>query len=338
MGIKDYLKYIDYELPQENLRIYDYFYLDCNYIIHYLIYKCNNDTDLYFKLFNYWEYLTANVKIKKEIFLIFDGEYDTEQLLNPKFQTHLLRAKAKKISEDYDKQLIYPGSTILNTFKEFLIGIIEKYKKINKLSIKININGDDIKGEADTKLLNTINDSQQNNICICSKDSDMIIIACSLTISKSIQIEVLSNLRPMKFINIDNFKKYGLDYILCVLLLGNDYLPKISNVSYNNLIESYEKYIKFNDFIIQNNSININNLIEYISYILINSDKKIKFNLNNINLKRFEIYFNNLNWCLYHYKVINNPKVYIQEIQDKNDKIKIKNVINIYNFINYIYI
>ena len=142
MGIKDYLKYIDYELPQEKSRIYDYFYLDCNYIIHYLIYKCNNDTDLYSKLFNYWDYLSENVKIKKEIYLIFDGEYDTEQLLNPKFQTHLLRAKAKKISEDYDKQPIYPGSKILNTFKEFFIDIIEKYKKINKLTIKININGD----------------------------------------------------------------------------------------------------------------------------------------------------------------------------------------------------
>lgn len=335
MGIKDLLKNIDQELPEENSREYDYFYMDSNYLIHYLIYRCNSDTDLYSKLYNYWNYLASVVRIKKEIVLVFDGEYDTEELVNPKYQTHLLRAKSKKISEDYDKQPIYPGSQILKKFKNNLVDIIEKYKKINKVTFKITIVGDDIKGEADTKILNGIYSSEQDNVCICSKDSDMIIIAQSIGLRKKIKIDVLSNLRPIKFINLEKLKKYGLDWIMFVLFLGNDYLPKISNVSYTNLISAYDEYIKFNDLIIKDNQINQTNLLNFISTIVSKSDKKIKFNLEQIDLVRFGTYYNNLLWCLKHYKVIINNNQYIQELEHSSDKIKLKNVINIYNFINF---
>lgn len=337
MGIKDYLKHIPQEFPLEKYREYDYVYLDCNYMCHYLIYRCKSDNDLYSKISDYWNYLASIIKIKKELFLIFDGEYDTDQLSNPKYQTHLLRAKSKPKSDDYDKQSIYPGSKILKNFREFLVDVIERYKKINKVNFKISINSDDIKGEADIKILNTIFDSKQNNICICSKDSDMILISQSLCINKLINIDILSNLRPIKFININKFKSYGLDYVLIVLLLGNDYLPKISNTSYNVLINSYEKYIKYNEPIISNNIVNTNNLINYISHIISCSEKKIKPKLSNINQDRFHIYFNNIVWCLKQYKVITNSNDYIQELTHKNDEIKLKNVINIYNFINYVY-
>lgn len=339
MGIKDYLKYLNQEYPSEKSRNYDYVYLDCNYLCHYLIYKCNSDTDFYSKIFDYWEYLASTISIKKELFLIFDGEHENKNdvMSNPKYQTILLRAKSKQKSDDYDKQSISPGSKILKTFREFLLDVIERYKKINRTNFKIITNLDNEVGEADIKILNTIFNSTQNNICICSKDSDMILISQSLSIKKLINIDILSNFRPIKFISVNKFNSYGLDYVLIVLLLGNDYLPKISNVSYQSIMKSYDKYIKFNEPIILDNKINPNNLINYISYIIGSSEKKIKFKLSNIDLNRFVIYFNNLQWCLGHYKVIENKNDFIQEISNKNDNIKLKNVINIYNFINYSY-
>lgn len=337
MGIKDYLKHIPQEYPLEKSRNYDYVYLDCNYMCHYLIYKCESDIDLYSKILNYWDYLASTIKIKKEIFLIFDGEYDTEILSNPKYQTHLLRAKSKPKSDKYDAQSIGPGTQILKTFRDLLSDVIDRYKKINKLNFKVTINSDNTKGEADIKILNTIYNSEQNNICICSKDSDMILIAQSLCINKSINIDILSNFRPIKFVDVKKFSSFGLDYVLIVLLLGNDYLPKISNISYDVLINSYTKYIKFNKPIISNNLIDSDNLINYISYIISSSEKKIKPKLSNINQERFRIYFNNINWCLGYYKVITNSNNYIQELTHMNDNIKLKNVINIYNFINHIY-
>jgi hypothetical protein len=335
MGIKDYLKYIEPEDINQKIRIYEDFYLDCNYMCHYLIYKCNNDNDLYSKLYNYCEYLLKTIEITNEFIFVFDGEYDETLISNPKLQTHLIRAKSKQKSDNYDKQPIHPGSTILKTFKEFLTDIISGFKKINKSNFKINIIGDNIKGEADIKILNSILKSDKKNICICSKDSDMILIAQSISIKKLIKIDILSNLRPIQFINIETFKKYGLDYVIIVLLLGNDYLPKISNINYKNLINVYDSYIKFNNPIIQNNNIDYDNLVNYISYIIVKSNKKIKFNFKNLNQNRFQIYINNLLWCLGYYKVLDINNIYIQEINNNTDEIKLRNVINIYNFINF---
>lgn len=339
MGIKNYLKYLPQEFSSEKSRNYDYVYLDCNYICHYLIYKCKSDVDFLNKIIVFWNYLASTIKIKKEIFLIFDGNYEGDKLSNPKYQTSMIRAKAKskQISNDYDKQLIGPGTKILNTFKDYLLNTVERYKKINKLKFKITLNLDDINGEADIKILNEIFNSNQNNICICSKDTDMILISQSLSIKKMINIDILSNLRPIKFISVDKFKSFGLDYVLIVLLLGNDYLPKISNTSYESIIKMYNKYIKFNEPIILNDKININNLVNYIGHLIGNLNKKIKFKLSNINLHRFNIYFNNIQWCLGYYKVITSNNNFIQELTLNDTKIKLKNVINIYNFINFVY-
>jgi len=334
MGIKDYLKHLKQEYINGIIE-YDHVYIDCNYLIHFLIYKCKNDKDLYLKINNFWDNLMASIKIKSTIQLVYDGEYDDTQLSNPKLQTLILRYKNKVESTDYDKQTIKPGSKILNTFKYYLIDIIEKYRKINKSKFQIVINSDDIKGEADIKILNSIYDSNQNNICICSKDSDMILIAHSLSIGKSIRIDVITNFRPIQIIYISNFKKYNLDYVLIVLLLGNDYLPKISNISYESIINTYENYIKYNKPIISNDVVNYNNLIEFITFfILIGTKKKIKFNFNAFDPNRFNIYINNLLWCLGHYKVIENKFKYIQEISNPNDDVKLKNTINIFNFVN----
>jgi hypothetical protein len=340
MGIKEYLKYIQTESADVRNREYDYFYLDCNFLIHYLIYRCKNESDLYEKLFNYWENLNSIIKIKKELYLVFDGEYDTiDKISNPKYQTHLQRAKSKPNSTDFDKQPIYPNSQIINTFKIFLTDIIDKNKKINHKRFDVNILSDSEVGEADIKILNEIYNNNQNNVCIFSKDSDMILIAQSIQINKIINIEILSNPYPIKFINMNNFKLYGLDYVLITLLLGNDYLPKISNVNYNHLIETFEKYIKFNDSIISNGIVNYDNLLIYITMVILCAKKKIKFNFKNIHSNRFNVYYNNLCWCLKQYHVISNNNVYVPDlymIKNNNSNKKISNVINIHNFLHNI--
>lgn len=333
MGIKDYLKHIKQEYINEIID-YDHVYIDCNYLIHFLIYKCKNDKDLYFKINNFFSDLMSSIKIKSSIQLVFDGEYDNEENQpNPKFQTHLIRYKNKTTSTDYDKQEIKPGSKIISTFKYYLLDVIEKLKKINKSKFVIEINSDEIKGEADIKILNSIYNSTQDNVCICSKDSDMILIAHSLSINKSIKIDVVTNFRPLQIVYINEFKKYNLDYVLIVLLLGNDYLPKISNVTYETIIKTYETFIKHNQIIISDSKINSNSLVEFINYyILIGSKKKVKLEFKNFDTDRFKIYFNNLLWCLNHYKVIDGNFKYIQEI-NIDENVKLKNTINICNFI-----
>ena len=111
--------------------------------------------------------------------------------------------------------------------------------------------------------------------------------------------------------------------VLIILLLGNDYLPKLSNVDYDTIIDNYKQYLKHeNPQILSDDGVNYTNLINYLTYIILN--KKVKFNLKNIDSFRFEKYYNNILWCLKKYKVINNERNYIEDTN---------NVINIYNFI-----
>ena len=172
-------------------------------MIHYLIYKCKNDFELYTKTFDYFKYVFDTIKVSKTVILVFDGEYDKTFISNPKQQTHIMRAKYKKTSEDYDKQSIYPGSEIISTFKTFITDIIEKYKSINKMTLTVRTNDDSIEGEADVKILKDLNTSEEKNICILSKDSDMVLIAYSLIIKKNIFIDIMINLRPIKFIHVN---------------------------------------------------------------------------------------------------------------------------------------
>lgn len=344
MGIKNYLQYINLEILNK-YKIYENIYIDGNYLLYYLIYKCKNDNDLSNKIDNYMNYLFSMIKVTNNLYLIFDGNFDKTIINNPKELTQENRSKNKKISYDYDKQLIYPGSIIIKTFIEFMKNIIKQLQKIYKLKFNLIINDDSIDGEADIKILDLIYNSNQNNILIVSKDTDMILIGYSLIICKNINIDILSNLKPISLININKLSKlkhiifnyknsiiysYNSDYILLVLFLGNDYLPKISNVNHNLIFECYFTYLKFGyDQIIQNNIIIYDNLINFFDIII--KIKKIKFNINKINYKQFLIYYNNLNWCLKYYKLLNNDLNYISNINNKK-------IINIFNFINYIII
>lgn len=322
MGISGYLKNLSHEHVVN--KTFDTVYIDCNYMLHYLIYKCKSDNDLYDKLYNYCKYLFDNVKIKYNIYLIFDGE--GIDVINPKNETQITRQKYKKVSDDYDKQVIKPKSAIINTFKTYFVNIINTFKKIYKSNFNVNVNDDYVQDEADYKILNYLHNSNDNeNICIISRDSDMILIAYNTVIKKNVYIDIITILRPLMYVDVNKLveKYHDSDYILAILLLGNDYLPKISNVDYNVIINNYCKYKKHGcEKIINNDDINYTSLVEFITYIVV--DKKIKLNIGKINYDRFNTYFNNLLWCLKKYNITNNDNTY------SNDTL---NVVNIYNFI-----
>jgi hypothetical protein len=152
-----------------------------------------------------------------------------------------------------------------------MVDVINLHKMMYKSDFEIVINDDYIDYEADFKILNSIYDSNYKNICIVSRDSDMILIAYSLIFKKKINIDILSNLRPIKFVDINKLSNgLNLDYILVILLLGNDYLPKISNVDYESILINYKKYMDHqNPKVIVDGKINYYNFINYLTYIIL---------------------------------------------------------------------
>lgn len=329
MGIKNYSKSLSLEDVKVKVRIYDNLLIDCNYLIHYLIYKCTNQIEFDKKIFNFINNLTNIINIKNRIFLVFDGKYDKKFIVNPKQLTIDNRTKYLKKSDDFDKQEIKPKSEIILNFKSTLIESLEQIKKINKKKFEIIVNDDYVDGEADIKILDLINDCKDKSYCLLSKDTDMILISYSLIIKNNIEIDIIFSLRPLLFVDINKivtkYSNFKNDYILILLLLGNDFLPSASHVNYDLLINSYQKYkLHFKKRIINKNKIKNNNLIMFITYYIIS--KNIKFNNNKINNERFVAYYNNLLWTLNYYKVIDINIDYIPN--------PINNVINIYNFIN----
>ena len=329
MGIKNYSKNLSLEDVKINEKTYDNLLIDCNYLIHYLIYKCNNQKEFDKKIYNFINNLTSIINIKNKILLVFDGKYDKKFVINPKQQTIENRIKYIKQSDDFDKQEIKPKSKIINDFKLTLIESLEQIKKINKKKFEIIINDDYVDGEADIKILDLINECKDKSYCLLSKDTDMILISYSLIIKNNIEIDIIFSLRPLLFVDINKivikYSNFKYDYILILLLLGNDFLPSISHIDYDILINSYIKYkLHYKKRIINKNKIKNDNLNMFITYYIIS--KNIKFNNKMINYERFNAYSNNLLWTLNYYKIININIDYIPN--------SINNVINIYNFIN----
>lgn len=329
MGIKNYSKNLIQDEPSIKNRNYDCILVDCNYLVHYLIYGCNNQSEFDKKIYHYLNYLFEIIDIKNKIYLVFDGKYDKKFNVNPKQNTIINRIKYIKPSDNFDKQEIKPKSKIILDFKTALLNSLEQIKKINKKKFQVEIDDDHNEGEADIKILDLIFASTCNDFCIISKDTDMIMISYSLILKKNINIDILYNLRPIKFIDINKiiikYNNFDKDYLLLLLLLGNDFLPSIGNINYDIMIKTYKKYIlHHNEKIINQDNINLNNLNLFITYYII--VKKIKYNFIQINNKRFKNYYNNLLWTLNYYKIINLKIDYIPDT--------INNVINIYNFLN----
>ena len=339
MGIKNFLvnfKCVSFNTVNE----YNNIYIDGNYLLYNLINKCNNDNDLKEKVNSFVYNFFNKVIIKNKLYIIFDGLFDNENdVINPK----LFKEKKYIVSDDYDKQPIKPKTEIVKKFKDLLEKSFKNMKTMYLQSFVIIIDDDYNLGEGDIKILNHINnnnsmiDKKTNkslNIdnCIVSKDSDMILISSSLCLNNKINIDIINDPHKLFLIKYEEFyEKYEFDFILIILFLGNDYLPKLSNVDFEVLIECYESYKKiFGKNIINKKTID-NILFKEFIFILIyklknNKNKKLKFSLKVMNCKRFNIYINNIQWCLKIYNVLNNSNKYIvDKIGDK--------VINIYNLL-----
>lgn len=365
MGIKNYLK----ELKQEDITIhknYDIFIIDCNYLIHYLIYNCTSDSELQSKINSFIKYLFEWITIKKQLHLVFDGEYDKKYDTNPKLETQNKRMQNVN-NESYDKQEIAPKSRIIQLFKDSLIKVVGSYISPFKQQFSVIVNDDYVDGEADIKIMNIIasdkdkKEGDKGSVCILSKDTDMILISYNILLNKTNSckfIDILCNLRPLKLVNVNRLvKKYavfGSDYLLLLLLMGNDYLPCIGQVNYRKLINTYKNdfiYIPFQSQeclfiknislistakgdiigkrIIEKNKINYDSLILFITCYIINT--KCKFNHDNITIDRFRNYYNNLIWCLRYYNITDctTDNEDCQYIQLES----LSKVINAYNFL-----
>ena len=165
MGIQNFLKnFTTYKL--NNITNFDSIFLDGNYLLYQLIYKCENDNDLKNKVNNFIHNFDSIISINEYVFIIFDGNYDNIEVINPKN----LRKSTYHDSDDYDKQPIKPGMEIIQKFKNYINNAIKyQIKKKFLKTFQIIIDDDSNPGEGDIKILNHIEKYKTKNNCIVIK-------------------------------------------------------------------------------------------------------------------------------------------------------------------------
>lgn len=337
MGIKDYLAF----LPKKtitNISEYDVILLDSNFILHSKIYKCKNDDDLYNETQKYCKNIFKNINKLKEVYVIFDGE--NEHKNDPKEETHQKRDKKVIDTNTYSGQLISHDSPVMIYFQNILVQIIENIKNIGMLEFKIITSFSNIKGEGDMKINSAIQltNALHKNICVVTKDTDLVQLAFINSIKRSCDIDVMVDVAsnslsiiPSNEVRIMKMpaglaNEYNFDYIFIIALMGNDYLPKIGMVDFNCLCEAYYKFKNIGkQNILTKTGIHIKNLHLFITCIII--IKKIKFKSSIVEIRRFNVYFNNLQWFLKYYGVIDNDLEFIKYDDSKH----FTSVLNIYN-------
>ena len=198
--------------------------------------------------------------------------------------------------------------------------IKEIQKNYSNLEI-INLTNIEL-GESEFKLFNKMKDintntNNENNILL-SNDADVIIMGLSILNNYNIFIcnynnNIYKEINLNKLLNELNNNKYNisnLDYTLLLLLLGNDYIPKLKFININKIIDIYHEIKKiYNDdklILKENNKLKIN--FKLFSKILLRfyiNNKKFKIKklneLNELNFNLINNYIEGLIWCINDY-------------------------------------
>jgi hypothetical protein len=325
MGIQNYQKYIDTNHKECYIkkRVFDHIYIDLNYIMHYCIYHCKKEEQFINRIIaNLDSILLDKCIAKKSIVITIDGPctYSKINLQRKRRLSMIRHTNPKENIKNINSLHLTPGTTLLDTLERYLEEIyIPKLKSLYKLfKINIRLSKSSEPNEGEIKLVQDIYKNNINNNSshlILGNDADLIVIATSIfqvdnifvgikrldntidILSVDILINKIKNLCKLYHENI------RLDYALVSIIMGNDYLSKLSFIK-DKLWNSYFETIKnTNNTIITfvNNEItfNLDVFIDFLFNIMENTSKNFnKFNYNSYNEDKIKSYLEGLLWCL----------------------------------------
>lgn len=311
MGIDGFHKWIlteygdiYYDVNDANI-VFHHLYIDLNYLLHLCHYNSNDETHLINKMSIVIMDICAKVSPAISLNLFCDGTA-------PFAKMFLQRERRNKNQNQNDN--IFKTSLHFTPGTKFISDISTKLKKcidIIKTHFNIYVIIDSIlPGEAEIKIKNLVIQNYNKNInhnhLLVTNDADVVLILASDKTYNKTNILLNNKVLPMEQLLRKHFNKYNptfneinnLDFVLLSILLGNDYIPKIGEVSPHKLWKSYQQNV---------------DKYHYILKININNNNNIKFEFN----KDFLIDI--LNDCIGKIgrtKVLKNNKLYCKELYE----------------------
>lgn len=309
---------------------YDNIYIDINFLLHYSSYGVTDETMLMKRLCANILLIITTYKPKRSVILVTDGTPPMAKLLLQRKRRIVMTRKTDEpssISKDginsinsKDNQdsvfssLIFTVGTV---FMDSLDRLLNTFITVNEKKYNIKIKTIfDSPNEAEMNILKRINktDIQYTNL-IVSNDADVIVMSCAshnnniyvanIYSGKNIVVysiqQLLDNLQQ-------EYKISKIDFALLMLLMGNDYLPKLYFSTFDILLKHYK-----NDLLIYADNIfsfNTDNLKNYFSNIVINLHKSNigRYSFLKYDHNKVKYYLEGLIWCITNYSTGHTDK------------------------------
>ena len=343
MGIKNFHQWLHEKFPMafiqiKNNNIYEYIYIDLNFILHNSIYSCRTESEFMNRIKNNLDIIFSNFIATKEIFIAIDGPSSFAKIMLQ--QKRRLNNTNKMDTTKINSLCITPGISIMQRVEKY----IEKYifnlgKKYKFIKPKFSTSFSNEPNEGEIKICKKVIANGSKNLdhrhLIIGNDSDLIVLAMGMKpvyniniLIKGKEVNEIISLKNLlhaycKFLNKDNTINelknscFRDDFIVLSIMMGNDYLPKVGYINYEKLWKCYKILISKIDQTIINNDTNFNiPVLSHFLLILYNSISSgyQKVNISTYNPEQSNLYLEGILWCVNMYRTGICPKYdYIYE-------------------------
>lgn len=317
MGIDGFHKWIEKSYPDaytniNSDKIYHHMYIDLNYLLHLCHYNSNDEIHLINKMSMIILDMCAKIQPVISLNLFCDGTAPFAKMVLQRER----RCKNIKINDDIFKTSLNftPGTQFIKEMPKKL----EKSINIIKTQFNITVNIDSIEpGEAEIKIKNKlISHYKENNNhthLLVTNDADVVLILSSDEIYKKANILLYDKILSIDKMLEEHFNKYSLknkinnlDFVFLSLFLGNDYIPKILEISPAKIWNAYKLNIDNYDYLIKKDKtfdINKQFLIDILNDCIGMIGKiKIKKNYYKFKKEIYQNYFEGILWTIDMYK------------------------------------
>lgn len=320
MGIKDFNKNMKHEYPEAFKSVwlsgYDYVYIDLNFALHHCSHEIKKINDIYCRLFKFIENILLEINPQKKVYFTSDGSAPLAKLL---LQRERRSAKARSIENIHDASslLFTPGTEFMNQLKTEMTTFMTYLSYVFNVEVEfLEKDSDEAELKLKLKIMENILEDKTENLThlFVSNDADVVLMLTTLENYKNVFIfdkKSCHTLSIYKLIDLHTTKvglveNSGLDFTALNLMLGNDYLPKVSYMDFFKLWEAYTK-ISFNNsrgLILKNNNgriiINESFFIKLMNELIV--DLKPSF-LNKPTQKElmspmYKNYYDGFAWCM----------------------------------------
>lgn len=325
MGIKDYHVWIKSKFPTALIEtcknnIYDYIYIDMNYILHISIYGCSTINEFVKKIYFNLDIIFLNFIATKQVFFALDGTSSFAKVILQRER----RSKPGSTNLNHISSLgLSPGTKMMKLIEKKILLYIEILKTQYKyLSPEFKFSPSSISDEGEIKICRQIVNNGKDNLAythlIIGNDADIIVLSMGIKPIFNINILISENgnreLVSLKHLlglfgtslNTSN-DMYVLannnlrdDFVIISLMMGNDYFPKLAYVNYMKLWDCYDIFYKqYRDTITCNGKFNVDNFKKFMNIVYSNIAEGYKtVNINTYNKSRVRSYLEGLIWCL----------------------------------------